>query len=357
MERLPARIVVIEDERAHAELVTRAFERWNPRHEVRIAHGLAEADALLAAAPADLVLADWKVPDGSGIDFAREGRSLGAPVVIMTSFGNEARAVEAMKAGALDYVVKSDSTFADLPHIVERSLREWDRMEAIRRAEEALRESEHRARTILEASLREKEVLLGEIHHRVKNNMQLIESLLMLQLRKLGTGEARRPFHDAMNRVHAMARTHEALCDSGDLERIDLGELARSLAGDILQAEDLVTGIRLDYRLEPVVVGADRAIPCGVIVNELVSNALRHAYPEGRGPGTVRVEVRPEGEARAALSVSDDGVGLAEASERAGGEGIGLPLVETLAAQIKGTLETEARKGKGTKVTVRFPIL
>ncbi|HOX18604.1 MAG TPA: histidine kinase dimerization/phosphoacceptor domain -containing protein [Spirochaetales bacterium] len=357
MERFPASIVVIEDERAHAELVNRAFERWTPRHEVRIAHSLAEADSLLAAGPADLVLADWKVPDGSGIEFAREGRSLGAPVVIMTSFGSEARAVEAMKAGALDYVVKSDSTFADLPHIVERSLREWDRIESVRRAEEALRESERRARSILEASLREKEVLLGEIHHRVKNNMQLIESLLMLQLRKLGTGEARQPFHDAMNRVHAMARTHEALCDSGDLERIDLGELVRSLSGDLVQSEGLSTRIRLEYRLEPVIVGADRAIPCGVIVNELMSNALKHAYTDGRGSGTIRFEVGADGDGRAYLSVSDDGVGMEGGPERDGQGGIGLPLVETLSAQVKGALEMEAKKGKGTKVTVRFPII
>lgn len=355
MERLPARIVVIEDERAHVELVTRAFDRWNPKHEVRVAYSLAEADGLLAEEPADLVLADWKVPDGSGIEFTREGRSLGAPVVIMTSFGSEARAVEAMKAGALDYVVKSDSTFADLPHLVERSLREWARIEDIRRAEEALRESEHRARTILEASLREKEVLLGEIHHRVKNNMQLIESLLMLQLRSLGNGEARRPFHDAMNRVHAMARTHEALCDSGNLERIDLAELAHSLAGDLLQAEAPALKIRLDFRLEPVIVGADRAIPCGVIVNELVSNALRHAFPAERGSGTVRVEAGPDGAGRGFLTVADDGVGMEDGASRGDGAGIGLPLVETLTEQVRGTLEREARKGKGTKVTIRFP--
>jgi PAS domain S-box-containing protein len=138
-------ILMVEDEASHAELVRRAFEPYGGRFQLAIAGSLAEARRFLAGQRPDLVLADLILPDGRGIELLGEdGGSRGAPVVVMTSQGDEHEAVKAMKAGALDYVVKSPATLTDMPHIADRALREWHHITERRRAEAALAEERER---------------------------------------------------------------------------------------------------------------------------------------------------------------------------------------------------------------------
>ncbi len=120
----PVRVLVVEDEEAHAELARRAFESHGKRYEVLVASSVKEAIALLAQSDPHLVLSDWRLPDGRGTDLFPEKRAA-VPIVVMTSHGDEQVAVEAMKSGALDYVIKSEAAFGELPHVVERALREW----------------------------------------------------------------------------------------------------------------------------------------------------------------------------------------------------------------------------------------
>lgn len=145
-------ILLVEDELAHAELVRRAFESRAPQIRLAIANSLTEARRYLAdpaLAPA-LIVADWRLPDGEGLDLlTAQPQPPNIPVVIMTSYGNERVAVEAIKAGALDYVVKSETTLLDMPHIVERGLREWQILTEQTRMETALRQSEERYRTLV----------------------------------------------------------------------------------------------------------------------------------------------------------------------------------------------------------------
>jgi PAS domain S-box-containing protein len=212
-----------------------------------------------------------------------------------------------------------------------------------RRAEEALRES-----------IREKEVLLKEVHHRVRNNMQVISSLLNLQARELPTPALRELFRESQNRIKALALVHEKLYRSSDLSRIDFADYAQSLVVHlfhILQADP--ERIRFEPQLEPIVLDIGLSIPLGLVINELVSNVLRHAFPDGRR-GALQVRLERTGAGRGRLIVRDDGVGWAGAVDPQARESLGIQIVQTLVKQIDGTL-TFGREG-GTAVEVEFPL-
>jgi len=151
MTRESINILLVEDDEAHAEAVRRAFQAARFPVDLHCAFSLQQAAAFLKESVPDLVIADWLLPDGKGTDILpADKEQLAFPAVLMTSYGNEQLAVSAMKAGAVDYVVKSPSTFAQMPYIAERALRQWDLLIEHRRAQEALRESERRFRLIFE---------------------------------------------------------------------------------------------------------------------------------------------------------------------------------------------------------------
>jgi PAS domain S-box-containing protein len=213
----------------------------------------------------------------------------------------------------------------------------------------------------LRASLREKEVLLTEIHHRVKNNLQVVSSLLDLQADTVQDADAYQAFHDTRARVKSMALIHERLYQSSDLARIDAGEYIQEMLEYLLGAYGVGAGdITASVQADEVALGIDTAIPCGLIITELVSNALRHAFPaeETAGQGEIRVELRRL-DGQLCLVVSDNGVGLPPDFDFYGTESLGLQLVNILVDQLDGTLEVEggtspAGKRAGTTVKIAF---
>jgi PAS domain S-box-containing protein len=210
-------------------------------------------------------------------------------------------------------------------------------------AEEALRES-----------LREKEALLKEVHHRVKNNLQVISSLLRLQSGQVENPGTREVLQDMQNRIRSMALLHETLYRSGNLARVDLADYLQTVCTQLFRATArLGSGtIRLQFDLVPVSVDATQAVPCGLLVNELVSNCLKHAFPNGRS-GEVRVILQPVGgglEHR--LTVADDGVGLPVDLDSAKLKSLGLQLVSDLCAQMGGRLDLGP--GPGALFAVTF---
>ena len=206
---------------------------------------------------------------------------------------------------------------------------------------------------VLHASLKEKEVLLKEVHHRVKNNLQIVSSLLNMQVQRLEDVEVRRLLEDSRNRVQSMALIHEWLCQSNDLAEIDLARYIESLTSSLAHSFGVDPArVRLKTHVTDISLGLDVAVPCALLVNELVSNALEHAFPQGRG-GEIHVGLQGDGRDHLILTVADDGVGLPSAIDLSAPRTMGLELVTTLAEQLDGTIEL-TRDG-GTRFRIRFP--
>jgi len=197
----------------------------------------------------------------------------------------------------------------------------------------------------LHALLGEKELLLREIHHRVKNNLQIIASLLSLQADTLADPASRRGFEVAQERVNSIALAHQTLYGSRDVARVELQSYLTSITGYLACCyEAPQRNIAIITQSEVEFLDLDRAIPCGLIVTELVSNALKHAFPDTRG-GTVMVEVVSRSDGRVQLSVRDTGRGLPPHFRTAPRESLGLQLVDALTRQLHGQLHTCGEQG------------
>ena len=206
-----------------------------------------------------------------------------------------------------------------------------------------------RAEELLKKGLAEKEVLLKEIHHRVKNNMQIISSLMSLQADALKDPAVHDAFSASQNRVKSMALIHEHLYLSENLAEIDFGEYTRSLVGGIMTMYPAGVHITTDVRIQDVRLDIDRAIPCGLIINELVSNSVKHGFPDGR-VGRIEVLMNGTDGGRYELTVADDGVGGVE--DTGSGTSLGMILVRSLVTQLKGDMRIDSTAG--TRIMIRF---
>jgi PAS domain S-box-containing protein len=208
----------------------------------------------------------------------------------------------------------------------------------------------------IKASLREKEVLLGEIHHRVKNNLQVISGLLDLQAASSGNPELTEMLHESQSRIRSMALIHEKLYDSKDFARIDLAGYARGLSQELFQAYRINPG-EVDLIIQTggdVYVDINKAIPCGLILNELISNALKHAF-SGDGAGTITVIIRKYDNKEIEIVVCDNGLGLPDDVDIRQPRSMGLHLVNGLVKnQLDGQIEV--RRDNGTEFRIIFPL-
>jgi PAS domain S-box-containing protein len=200
------------------------------------------------------------------------------------------------------------------------------------------------------SSLSEKEVLLREIHHRVKNNLQIISSLLNLQSRQVKDEPALDMFQESRNRVRSMALVHEKLYRSKDLAKVDFSGYIQSLATHLFMVYGIKTdAVRLDIDVQDVYLNINTSIPCGLIVNELISNSLKHAFTEGNG-GNIRIVLRPENGNKFKLVVSDNGCGLPQNVDVTQTESLGLQLVSMLVSQLQGSIHIERNKGTSFQI-------
>ncbi|MBK8024803.1 MAG: PAS domain S-box protein [Chloroflexi bacterium] len=205
----------------------------------------------------------------------------------------------------------------------------------------------------IRASLDEKEILLREIHHRVKNNLQIVSSLLNLQSASVEAPEIRTLFRDSQNRISSMALIHEQLYRSEDFARIDFGPYLRGLTRHLMQSYQAADNrIRLRVEVEDEIhLDIDTAIPCGLVTSELVSNALKHGFPDGAS-GTVGVEMRRLDDSQVELVVWDDGRGFSPEMAIRNSSSLGLQLIQRLTSQLGGRVEYVTTGG--TRAVIRF---
>jgi PAS domain S-box-containing protein len=202
----------------------------------------------------------------------------------------------------------------------------------------------------LTASLKEKEVLLKEIHHRVKNNLQIISSLLNLQSHYIEDPRALEMFKESQNRVKSMALIHEKLYQSKELSKIEFNEYVRNLLSMVFRSHSHASkNIKLDIHVEPVFLSVDTAVPVSLILNEMVSNSLKHAFVR-RKSGLVTIHFAKQPSGRFLLAVRDDGVGLPKNFTLESTSSLGLRLVKILTDQLGGDLSFQSNEGTEFKV-------
>jgi two-component sensor histidine kinase/CheY-like chemotaxis protein len=327
------KILHLEDSDDDAELIREALRNEGIACDVvRVETGGAFLEAMDHGAW-DIILADYSLPSFDGISalkLAVEKRP-GVPFIFVTGSLGEDRAVETLKNGATDYVPKH--RLDRLPQAVTRARRESESAQARRDAEQNLKDS-----------LREKVLLLQEVHHRVNNNLQIICSLLNMQ-----GGASRDPLiasalQESQQRVHSMAMIHAMLYASTSLRDIDFAGYVEMLVAEVSRSYGVNPDrIHVVFELEPVPLDIDRAIPCGLILNELLSNAFKYAFPNGR-TGKVCVSLQQRnGFIR--LAVEDTGVGLPEGRPPGEIQSLGLSIVHTLARQLGGNMEITSSHG------------
>jgi two-component sensor histidine kinase/CheY-like chemotaxis protein len=281
----------------------------------------------------DTILSDYTLPvfDGlSALKLALENRPE-IPFIFVTGALSDELAVETIKSGATDYIAKH--RLDRLPQAVTRAIRERELTKAKKEGEEKLR-----------ASLHEKELLLKEVHHRVKNNLQIICSLLSMQSDAVQDPLLASALWESQKRIHSMALIHEMLYGSSNLSDLDFGTYTQVLAAEISSSYGMdADRIRLILELEPIPFDIDHAIPCGLILNELLSNAFKYAFPDGR-KGEIRVLLHQR-EGCITLAVKDNGVGLPPGQSAIEKKSLGLRIVNILARQLRGKLEITSNPG------------
>jgi PAS domain S-box-containing protein len=205
----------------------------------------------------------------------------------------------------------------------------------------------------IQQSLDEKELLLREVHHRVKNNMQVISSLLEMQADSVGDARMAGPFAESQNRVRSMSLIHEQLYQSDDLANIDVRTYIEVLTAQLAHSFGDARKVEIGLEIEDLELDIDQSLSCGLIINELVVNAYKHAFPDQQ-EGSIRVSLLRDPEGDALLSVSDDGQGLVESLQDSSRQGLGTSLIRMLVKQLRGTMTVAG--ADGADVRIRFPL-
>jgi len=345
----PLRILLVEDNPDDVQLLREMFSRDRQGGYI-VTHlpniGMTQEHlARAGTSSVDIVLLDLALPDSGGLDLVRRMRKLApqVPLIVLTTGDNDPMVAQAMLEGAQDYLVKGQIDQRALPR-------------ALRYAIERFRLLANTARTNseLQRRIQEKDVLLGEIHHRVKNSLQVVSSLLSLETVRIHDPTVIEMLQSTQNRIRSMALIHQTLYQSNDFARVDFHAFLSSFVPTLIQSYGIhPERINLTFHVAEARMRIDAAIPCGLIVNELTSNALKHAFPDGRC-GEVSIDFWHDRDNHATLCVSDDGIGISENADLKQSPTLGMQLVFMLVSQLGGTVSIHRREP--TRFEIRFPL-
>jgi len=340
----PPRVLYIDDDDGLCRLVVRTLGRRG--YDVSVATSGADGVTAAAATSFDLIAVDHYMP---GLDGLRTLAALQAlptipPIIYVTGSEESRIAVAALKAGAIDYVVKTvGNDFFDL---LENAF-------ATALTKVALQAQKTEAEDALRASNARLEALLHEVNHRVANSLQLVSAFIHLQARALTDPAAKAALADTQARITAIAQVHRRLYTSDDVAGVAMDDYLAALIAELEATWSTPQSPRL-LRLAaaPLRLTTDRAVSLGVIVNELVSNACKYAYPAGIA-GEIRIALARD-DGHFSLVVEDDGGGMAAIASPTG-TGIGTKLIGAMAASLGATLDYD-RAYAGVRATVRAAV-
>jgi two-component sensor histidine kinase len=338
-----ARVLYIDDDAGLCRLAQRTLERLG--YTVETAQSGPAGVALAFETPFDLIAVDHYMPGQDGLATLEQLLALPVPPPIVYVTGSEESriAVAALKAGAADYVVKSigEDFFSLLDNALVHALASR-RLNAAKEAVEAdLRDSNARLET-----------LLKEVNHRVANSLQLVSALVHMQSSSLDDPAAKSALQDTQRRIEAIAQVHRRLYTGDMVDRVAMDDYLAALAAELEETWSTRESPRpIRLASEPIELTTDRAISLGVIVNELVSNACKYAYPRG-APGEVRIALGRDGAAGFRLVVEDDGCGIVQGAAPSG-TGLGTRVVAAMAKSLQAKLSYDPAHG-GVRAVLRF---
>jgi two-component sensor histidine kinase/CheY-like chemotaxis protein len=340
-------LLYIDDDPALARLVERGLTRAGFR--VVLAASANEGFDRLQEGGIDVIALDQYMPGLDGLETLERIMAIpnAPPVVFVTAAQDSTIAVTALKAGAADYLVKDvQGGFIPLLHVaIDGALRQA----TVRKARDDAEAEVHASRDRYAALAAEREVLLREVNHRVGNSLQIIASLLHLQASSTDQEDVKAALTNAMGRVAAVAQVHRRLYTSDDLKSVLLNQYLDALLEDLRRSASGNRMSRLTLKAQPVEIDPDRAVAIGIIVNELVMNAVKYAYPDGSGP--IHVELAAHGD-DLILAIADDGVGLNVKTDPRS-TGMGQRIVAAMASKLEASVERDPTHA-GTRIVLRF---
>jgi two-component sensor histidine kinase len=340
-------LLYIDDDETLARLVDRGLTRQGFK-VVRAASGTDGLDRLQQGG-IDVIALDQYMPGLDGLETLERILAIpnAPPVVFVTASQDSTMAVTALKAGAADYLVKD--TLGDFIPLLQVALDGALRQARIQKARDDAEAEVHASRDRYAALAAEREVLLREVNHRVGNSLQIIASLLHLQANSSEQDDVKAALTNAMGRVAAVAQVHRRLYTSQDLKSVLLNQYLDALLEDLRRSAEANRMSRLTLKAEPIEIDPDRAVAIGIIVNELVMNAVKYAYPDGAGP--IHVDLRAQDD-DLVLSIADDGVGLNVKTDPRS-TGLGQRIVSAMATKLDASVERDPAH-PGTRIVLRF---
>jgi two-component sensor histidine kinase/CheY-like chemotaxis protein len=341
-------LLYIDDDKALARLVERGLSRLG----LKVIHAGSGSEGLerLALGGIDVIALDQYMPGLDGLETLEKIMAIpnSPPVVFVTAAQDSSIAVTALKAGAADYLMKNlQGDFIPLLQVaVDGALRQA----RLQKARDDAEAEVHASRDRFAALAAEREVLLREVNHRVGNSLQIIASLLHLQATSSTQDDVTAALTNAMGRVAAVAQVHRRLYTSHDLKSVLLNQYLDALLEDLRRSAEGNRMSRLTLKAEPIEIDPDRAVAIGIIVNELVMNAVKYAYPDGAGP--IHIDLTRDNE-DLVLTIADNGVGLnAKADPRS--TGMGQRIVTAMASKLAASVERDPTHS-GTRIVLRCP--